>query len=59
MGAQGIDALRHFQEGAVQAVEQTLAAFGQAYLAWQPLEQLHTEPGLQRADLMGHRRRRH
>ncbi|MNR14091.1 hypothetical protein D3C85_1305460 [compost metagenome] len=31
--AQGVDALRHFQERAVQAVKQALAAFGQAYLA--------------------------
>ncbi|MNC59614.1 hypothetical protein D3C75_1094340 [compost metagenome] len=35
---QGVDALRHFQQGAVQAVEQPFATFGQAHLAWQAFE---------------------
>ncbi|MNX90026.1 hypothetical protein D3C86_1220570 [compost metagenome] len=55
--AQGIDALRDFQKSPVQALEQPFAAFGQAHLAWQALEQWHAEPALQGADLVGHRRR--
>ncbi|MNI09977.1 hypothetical protein D3C73_630670 [compost metagenome] len=56
---QCIDTLRHFQKSPMQALEQPFAAFGQAHLAWQALEQRHAEPALQGADLMGHRRRRH
>ncbi|MOA43922.1 hypothetical protein D3C78_1661340 [compost metagenome] len=41
----------------MQALEQPFAAFGQAHLAWQALEQRHAEPALQGADLVGHRRR--
>ncbi|MCY1463801.1 hypothetical protein D9M71_817500 [compost metagenome] len=55
MWAQGVDALRHFQKCAVQAVEQAFAAVGQAHLAWQTLKQRHAKPGFQRADLMGDR----
>ncbi|MNV10255.1 hypothetical protein D3C71_1007690 [compost metagenome] len=44
---QGVDALRYFQKSTVQAVEQPFAAFSQAYLAGQALEQRHAEPGFQ------------
>ncbi|MNP34267.1 hypothetical protein D3C76_1275460 [compost metagenome] len=57
--AQGVDALRHLQQGPVQAVEQALPAVGEAYLAWQAFEQRQPQPALQGSNLMGDRRRRH
>ena len=57
--AQGIDALRHFQQGAVQAAKQPFAALGEAHLPWQSFEQRHAKPVFQGADLMGNRCRRH
>ncbi|MNI74216.1 hypothetical protein D3C73_1302880 [compost metagenome] len=50
--AQGVDALCHFQQGTVQAMEQPFATLGQAHLARQAFEQGHTQPALEGADLV-------
>ncbi|MNY83157.1 hypothetical protein D3C86_2257240 [compost metagenome] len=52
MRAQGVDALCHFQQGTVQAMEQPFATLGQAHLARQAFEQGHTQPALEGADLV-------
>ena len=57
--AQGVEALRHVQQGTMHTVKQPFAAFGQAHLAWQAFEERHAQPGFQGANLMRYRRGRH